>query len=74
MACQLCYNAIQNITYNSNQTLIDEYIKIAYYDTLFNNETCNSLYILFITLLNNDIIYEHLQLCLFELISRFMYI
>lgn len=80
MACQLCYNVIQDMTNNLNQTLFDKYVEIACNDTLLSNETCsfvknnsNSVYILFTTMLHTGIICKQLQLCLFELISKFMY-
>lgn len=80
MACQLCYNVIQDITNNFNQTLFDKYVEIACNDELLSNATCsliknnsNSVYILFTTMLNTGIICKQLQLCLFELISKFMY-
>lgn len=80
MACQLCYDVIQDMTNNLNQTLFDKYIAIACNDELLSNATCsliknnsNSVYILFTTMLNTGIICKQLQLCLFELISKFMY-
>ena len=80
MACQLCYDVIQDMTNNFNQTLFDKYIEIACNDELLTNGTCsiiknnsNSVYILFTTMLNTGIICKQLQLCLFELISKFMY-
>jgi hypothetical protein len=80
MACQLCYNVIQDMTNNFNQTLFDKYVEIACNDELLTNGTCsiiknnsNSVYILFTTMLNTGIICKQLQLCLFELISKFMY-
>lgn len=80
MACQLCYDVIQDMTNNLNQTLFNKYIGIACNDELLSNATCsliknnsNSVYILFTTMLNTGIICKQLQLCLFELISKFMY-
>ena len=80
MACQLCYNVIQDITNNLNQTLFDKYVEIACNDELLTNGTCSiiknnsqGVYILFVTMLNTGIICKQLQLCLFELISKFMY-
>ena len=80
MACQLCYNVIQDMTNNLNQTLFDKYLEIACNDTLLTNGTCSiiqnnsqGVYTLFSAMLNTGIICNQLQLCLFELISKFIY-
>lgn len=80
MACQLCYNVIQDMTTNFNQTLFDKYVEIACNDAVFTNETCSiiqnnnqGVYTLFSAMLNTGIICKQLQLCLFELISKFIY-
>lgn len=80
MACQLCYNVIQDVTNNLNQTLFDKYVEIACNDALLTNGTCSMIqnnsqgvYSLFTAMLNTGIICKQLQLCLFELISKFIY-
>ena len=80
MACQLCYNVFEDMTNNLNQTLFDKYVEIACNDVLLTNGTCSviqnnsqAVYRLLSTMLNTGIICKQLQLCLFELISKFIY-
>lgn len=80
MACQLCISVFKDIANNLNQTLFDKYVNMSCSDNILSNETCaliqnnnESVFLLFMTLLNTGVICKQLQICVFELISKFLH-
>ena len=80
MACKMCINVIREMSHNLNYTLFEKYIDTVCKDGVLSTNTCNiilsnssSVYTLFISLIESGMICNQIQLCLFELISKFMY-